>query len=75
MTHFLIEKTDVICCSLNERRTIQLHLNGKRLENDPNHRILSLIFDDRLNWNAHNVDVKARATKKLSILETLATIN
>jgi ribonuclease HI len=74
---FSEEKTVVMLFTKrhNERRTLQLHLNGKPLENVPNHRILGLIFDDRLNWNAHIMDVKARATKKLSILKTLATTN
>jgi hypothetical protein len=36
------------------------------------HRILGLIIDDRLNWNVHLKDVKARAQKKLGLLKTPA---
>jgi hypothetical protein len=36
------------------------------------HRILGLIFDQRLNWNEHIKDVKARAMKKFCIIKSLA---
>jgi hypothetical protein len=36
------------------------------------HRILGLIIDVRLNWKVHLKDVKARAGKKLGLLNTIA---
>jgi hypothetical protein len=36
------------------------------------HRILSVIFDERANWRAHIFDAKARALKKLNIIKSLS---
>jgi hypothetical protein len=36
------------------------------------HRILGLIFDQRLNWKEHIKDAKARAMKKWNIIKSLA---
>jgi ribonuclease HI len=74
---FSAEKTVVMLFTKlnNERRDLNLRLGGMLLENVPNHRILGVIFDDRLNWMAHINDVKARSTKKLSLLKALASTN
>jgi hypothetical protein len=38
------------------------------------HRILGLVFGERLNWKEHLNNVKARASKKVNLLKTLAHI-
>jgi hypothetical protein len=36
------------------------------------HKILGLIFDEKFNWKEHLKTVKARTSKKLNLLNTLA---
>jgi hypothetical protein len=47
-------------------------MGERMLEMVRHHKILGLTFDERLNWKEHLKTVKARASKKLNLLKTLA---
>jgi hypothetical protein len=73
--------------SAEKTKTLLVHRRRPRVESRPilkiwlgecmvemvrHHRILGLIFDERLNWKEHLKTVTARASKKLNLLKTLA---
>jgi ribonuclease HI len=51
---------------------VNITINTQHIENVETHRILGLIFDKRLKWEAHIMNVKQRAQKKVDILKCLA---
>jgi hypothetical protein len=53
----------------------QITLDGRRLELVPNHKILGVFFDIRLNWGRHISEIKERTAEKLSLLKCLANKN
>jgi hypothetical protein len=56
----------------NTRFKLRVLIGTEKIEMVKKHRILGLTFDERLNWNEHIKDVKARATKKLNLLKILS---
>jgi hypothetical protein len=56
---------------VQSRPTLKIWMKECMLEMVRHHRILGLIFDERLNWRDLKT-VKARASKKLNLLQTLA---
>jgi putative SOS response-associated peptidase YedK len=54
------------------RPSLKIWMGERMLEMVRHHRILSLILDKKLNWKEQLKNVKARASKKLNLLKTLA---
>jgi hypothetical protein len=46
-------------------------IKGERIEQVNQHRILGLIIDARITWNAHILYAKAKAEKKINIIKCL----
>jgi hypothetical protein len=57
---------------LGRTARIKIWINNEEIEMTNHHRILGLIFEQRLNWKEHIKDVKARAMKKLNIIKSMA---
>jgi hypothetical protein len=57
---------------VQSRPTLKIWRGECMLEMVRHHKILGLIFDEKLNWTEHLKTVKARASKKLNLLKTLA---
>jgi hypothetical protein len=47
-------------------------INNEKIKMTKSHRILGLIFDERMNWKEHIKDVKGRKERKLNIIKSLA---
>jgi hypothetical protein len=56
----------------NTRFKLRVLIGTEEIEMVKKQRILGLTFDERLNWKEHIKDVKARATRKLNLLKSLA---
>jgi hypothetical protein len=54
------------------RPSLKISMGERMLEMVRHHRILGLILDEKLNWKEHLKNVKARTSKKLNLLKTLA---
>jgi hypothetical protein len=72
-----VEKTKAMLIHRGKPRVyeppkLKVRLGPNVIEMVRQHRILGLIIDGRLNWKVHLKVVKARAGKKLGLLERLA---
>jgi hypothetical protein len=50
-------------------------LYGQILEVKNTHKILGITFDNRLTWKAHTTEAKAKAAKRMNVLESPAGTN
>jgi hypothetical protein len=66
------EKKKSIFIHLERRPRVRIWINNVEIEMTNHHRILGLIFDQRLNRKVYIKDIKARAMKKLNIIKSLA---
>jgi hypothetical protein len=57
---------------VQSRPNLKIWMRERLLEMVKHHRILCLIFGERLNWKEHLKNVKACASKKLNLLKSLA---
>lgn len=73
---FAEDKTSPIIFTRKRRRAPDptLVCNGKILEYKKSHRILGMIFDQKLNWEEHIMEVKNKAKKRLNILKMLCNV-
>jgi hypothetical protein len=49
-----------------------LFIKNERIEMVRYHRILGVMFNERVHWRAHICDAKARALKKINIIKSLS---
>lgn len=54
---------------------LKLRLGNYRIKNERTIKFLGLIWDKKLNWNAHIRDLKVRVNKRLNILNILSKVS